>query len=44
MAMDVPSRLMHNAFLMKASWTSFDHLTNLDVYDKNITIGGVLDI
>lgn len=44
MAMEVPSRLMHIAFLMKACWTSFDHLSNPDVYSKDIVIGGVLDI
>lgn len=44
MAMEVPSRLMHSAFLMNATWTSFDHLSNQNVYNKYRVVGGVLDI
>lgn len=44
MAMEVPSRLMHVAFLMKATWTSFDNFSNPNLYSKYRVVGGVLDI
>lgn len=35
---------MSQMLIMKVVWTGFDYHSNDDVYSKDMTVGGVLDI
>ena len=41
-AMEVPNKLMNIMLIMRAIWTSYDYISNPEVYSKDIIMAGVL--